>query len=89
LSTTVQHQTWKEQSQESVLDFESPIQARVGAFRADLDARDDPLDAAPARGAVEEFLESAELAVLRRDFEARFRAGRFSSATLSTVRRSP
>ena len=34
-------------------------EARVWAFRADFDARDDSLDAAPARGAVEEFLESA------------------------------
>jgi hypothetical protein len=47
----------------------------VGPFRADFDAGDDPLDAAPARGAVEEFLEAAELAVLRRGLEARLRLG--------------
>ena len=50
-------------------------EARVGAFRAGFDARDDPLDAAPARGAVEELLEAAHLAVLRRGLEARLRAG--------------
>ena len=44
------------------LDREIPIQARVWPFRADFDARDDPLDAAPARSSVEELLEAAELA---------------------------
>jgi hypothetical protein len=49
-------------------------EARVLAFRAGFDARDDSLDAALARGAVEEFLESA-LVLLRRGLEARLRAG--------------
>src|SRR6266536_2176739 len=51
-------------------------EARVGPFRADFDACDDPLDAAPAFGPIEELLEAAELAVLlRRSLEARLRAG--------------
>src|SRR5664280_645473 len=50
-------------------------EACVGPFRADFDACDDPLDAAPARGPVEELLEAAELVVLRRGLEARLRAG--------------
>ena len=41
-------------------------EARVWPFRADFDARDDPLDAAPARSSVEELLEAAELAILGR-----------------------
>jgi len=49
--------------------------ACVGPFRADFDACDDPLDAAPARGPVEELLEAAELVLLRRGFEARLGAG--------------
>src|ERR1700730_8221802 len=49
---------------------------RVGPLRADFDACDDPLDAAPAFGPIEELLEAAELAVLlRRSLEARLRAG--------------
>ncbi len=49
---------------------------RVGLLRADFDASDDPLDAAPAFGPIEELLEAAELAVrLRRSLEARLRAG--------------
>jgi hypothetical protein len=39
-------------------------EARVWPFRADFDARDDPLDAAPARSSVEELLDAAELAIL-------------------------
>src|SRR5208282_3486813 len=46
-------------------------EARVWPFRADFDARDDPLDAAPARSSVEELLEAAELAVLGRSLKAR------------------
>ena len=34
-------------------------EACVGPFRADFDARDDPLNAAPARSSVEELLEAA------------------------------
>ena len=47
---------------------------RIGPFRADFDPGDDPLDAAPALDAVEEFLEAADLAVSR-GLEARLRAG--------------
>src|ERR1035438_4982248 len=36
-------------------------EARVGALRARLDARDDPLDPAPARGPVVKLLETARL----------------------------
>src|SRR5271167_1701554 len=50
-------------------------EARVGALRAHFDAGDDPLDAAPAFRAVEELLETAELAVSRRGLESRLRAG--------------
>ena len=50
-------------------------ETRIGPFRADFDAGDDPLDAAPALGAVEELLETADLAVARRSLEARLRAG--------------
>src|ERR1019366_6971279 len=50
-------------------------EACVGPFRADFDACDDPLDAAPARCPVEELLEAAELVLLRRGFEARLGAG--------------
>src|SRR5665647_2114418 len=50
-------------------------EACVGPVRAGFDARDDALDAAPARGSVEELLEAAGLAVLRRRLEARLRAG--------------
>src|SRR5260370_11219926 len=50
-------------------------EARVRPFRADFDAGDDPLDAAPALGAVIKLLEAAELAVSRRGLEARLRAG--------------
>ena len=50
-------------------------EARVWPFRADFDARDDPLDAAPAFGAVVELLEAAELAILGRSLKARLGAG--------------
>ena len=50
-------------------------EACVGPFRADFDACDDPLDAAPARGPVEELLEAAELAILGRSLKARLGAG--------------
>ena len=50
-------------------------EACVGPFRAGLHTGDDPLDAAPAGGPVEELLEAARLAFLRRGLEARLRAG--------------
>src|ERR1700688_3443250 len=50
-------------------------EACVGPVRAGLDAGYDPLDAAPARGPVEELLEAARLAFLPRGLEARLRAG--------------
>src|ERR1700730_11905982 len=50
-------------------------EACVGPFRAGLDTGDDPLDAAPAGGPVEELLEAARLTFLRRGLEARLRAG--------------
>src|SRR5271169_6425598 len=53
----------------------SDDEACVGPVRSDFDAGDDPLDAAPARGPVEELLEAARLALLRRRLEARLRAG--------------
>ena len=46
-------------------------EACVGPFRAGLHTGDDPLDAAPAGGPVEELLEAARLAFLRRGLEAR------------------
>ena len=49
-------------------------EARVWPYRADFDARDDPLDAAPARSSVEKLLEAAELAVLGRSLKARLGA---------------
>lgn len=45
-------------------------EAGVGTLGADLDPRDDALDAAPAGGAVKEFLEPADLVRLRRRFNA-------------------
>src|SRR5208337_731546 len=50
-------------------------EACVGPFRAGLDTGNDPLDAAPTRGPVEELLKAACLAFLRRGLEARLRAG--------------
>ena len=50
-------------------------ETRIGPLRADFDPGDDPLDPAPALGAVEEFLAAADLAVARRGLEARLRAG--------------
>src|SRR3979411_1183708 len=49
--------------------------AGAGPFRAGLHTGDDPLEAAPAGGPVEELLEAARLAFLRRGLEARLRAG--------------
>ena len=49
-------------------------EACVGPFRAGLHTGDDPLDAAPAGGPVEELLEAARLAFRRRGLEARLRA---------------
>src|SRR6202051_4214228 len=53
----------------------SDDEACGGPVRSDFDAGDDPLDAAPARGPVEELLEAARLALLRRRLEAHLRAG--------------
>jgi hypothetical protein len=50
-------------------------EAGIGTLGADLDPRDDALDAAPTSGAVNELLEPADLACLGRRFEARRRAG--------------
>ena len=50
-------------------------EACIGPFRADFDACNDPLDAAPTRSPVEELLEAARLAILRRRLEAHLRAG--------------
>src|SRR5271168_2716291 len=50
-------------------------EACVGALRADFDAGDDALDAAPARGPVVKLLEAAHFSRLRRGLEARLRAG--------------
>src|SRR6202162_908164 len=47
----------------------------VGPFRANFDAGDDPLDAAPAFRAVEELLETANLALPWRGFESCLRTG--------------
>src|SRR5208283_4451680 len=61
-------------------------EAGVGAVFANFDASGDPLDAAPALRAVEEFLEAAELAVARRGLEPRLRAG-FEIGDMTTQRR--
>src|SRR5271166_5098674 len=50
-------------------------EARVGPFRANFDAGDDALDAAPTRGPVIELAEAARLALLRRGLVARLHAG--------------
>src|SRR3954451_23061868 len=50
-------------------------EACVGPVRASFDAGNDPFDAAPARGPVEELLEAARFAFLRQRLEARLRAG--------------
>src|SRR6202166_668493 len=50
-------------------------EARVGPLRAGLDAGDDALDAAPARGPVVKLFVTARLAILRRGFVAGFHAG--------------
>src|SRR5260370_40474077 len=50
-------------------------EACVGPFRASLDAGDDALDAAPARGSVVELAEAARLALFRRGLVARLHAG--------------
>jgi hypothetical protein len=46
-------------------------EARVGSVGAGLDAGDDALDPAPARSAVEEFLEAAHFAILGSGIETR------------------
>jgi hypothetical protein len=50
-------------------------EASVGSVHAGLDAGDDALDAAPARGAVEKLRETSNLSVLRRRLEPRLRVG--------------
>src|SRR5271167_2489009 len=60
--------------------------ARVGPLRANFDAGDDPLDAAPALGAVEELLEASDLAALRRPVEACLRAD-FETFDMAAQRR--
>jgi hypothetical protein len=50
-------------------------EAGVRSLRADLDAGDDALDAAPALSAVEEFLDTAQFACPRRGLKARLRRG--------------
>ena len=50
-------------------------EARVRPLRANLDARDDPLDAAPARGAIVEGLEATGLILPWCDLVKSFRAG--------------
>ena len=50
-------------------------EAGVRSFRARFDARDDPLDPAPALRAVEELHETTKLAISRRGLESRLRAG--------------
>ena len=50
-------------------------EAAIGTLAADLDPGDDALDAAPTGGPVNKLLEPADLARLRRRFEASRRAG--------------
>src|ERR1039458_8786028 len=50
-------------------------EARVGPLRAGLDAGDNALDAAPARGPVVKLFVTAHLAILRRGLVAGFHAG--------------
>src|SRR5450755_4716139 len=50
-------------------------EARVGPLRAGLEAGDNALDAAPARGPVVKLFVTARLAILRRGFVAGFHAG--------------
>src|SRR5215210_5249433 len=47
----------------------------VGSLISDLNARDDPLDPAPARGSIVKLFEAPHLAVLRSRGVARHRAG--------------
>lgn len=49
-------------------------EAGIGTLGADLDPRDDVLDAAPTGGPIQELHEAADLARLRRRFKARHRA---------------
>jgi len=62
-------------------------EARIEPFRARFDTGDDPLDPAPALRAVEEFLETTELAVAGRGFEPRLCAG-FETFDMPAQRRS-
>lgn len=50
-------------------------EAGIGTLGADLDPRDDVLDAASTGGPIQELREAADLARLRRRFKARHRAG--------------
>src|SRR5580704_16197934 len=61
-------------------------EARVRTLRADLDAGDDALDAAPTRGPVVKLLEPARLAVLRRGLIERLRR-RFQALDMPAQRR--
>ena len=61
-------------------------EARVRTLRADLDAGDDALDAAPTRGPVVKLLEPARLAVLRRGLVERLRR-RFQALDMPAQRR--
>ena len=61
-------------------------EARVRTLRADLDAGDDALDAAPTRGPVVKLLEPARLAVLRRGLVERLRR-RFQAFDMPAQRR--
>lgn len=61
-------------------------EACVGPVRAGFDAGDDAFDAAPARGPVEEFLEAARFAVIRRGWGIRCNADTVSSARRTAFR---
>src|SRR5450759_5170108 len=61
-------------------------EARVGPLRAGLDAGDDALDAAPARGPVVKLFVTARLAILRRGLVAGFHAGLETAEAGSQVR---
>ena len=61
-------------------------EAGVRSFRARFDARDDPLDPAPALRAVEELHETTKLAISRRGLESRLRAG-FETGDMAAQRR--
>ena len=61
-------------------------EACIRPFRADLDAGDDALDAAPTLSAVVEFLEPAQLALLRRGLKTRLGRG-FKRLNMAAQRR--